>query len=74
MLHIAEPIIILSSLLQPSTHMPQKPSDYYVYETSQTEPLPFQHVNDVITSDEMLYHILEERGIYDIYQEEEVKK
>ena len=60
--------------MQPCDIVPQEPSDYYIYETSQTEPLPFQNVNDVITSDDMLYHILEEQGIYDIYQEGKDKK
>lgn len=63
MLHIAKPIIILSSLLQPTVTMPHKSMNYYAYEVSHREPLPFQNVNNLITSEDMLIHILQEQGI-----------
>jgi hypothetical protein len=60
MLHIVEPVIILSSLLQPAFVVPQKPIDYYHYEIVEPSPLPPQNINDVLTSEEMLMHIINE--------------
>lgn len=60
MLHIVEPVIILSSLLQPTFVVPQKPIDEYHYEIFESEPLPKQNINDVLTSGEMLMHIINE--------------
>ena len=61
MLHIVEPVIILSSLLQPTFIVPQKPIDHYHYEIAEPSPaLPLQNINDVLTSEEMLTHIINE--------------
>jgi len=67
MLHIAEPIIILSSLLQPVDYMPQKSNDHYVYESSLDNTLPPQNINDVITSEETLIHILKQHNFYNVW-------
>lgn len=61
MLHLVEPVIILSSLMQPVFVVPQKFTiQNYQYEFVESAPLPPQNINDVLTSEEMLMHIIDE--------------
>jgi hypothetical protein len=60
MLHIAKPFIVVSTFLQPILVVPQKPLDHYSHETISDGALPSQNINDVITSEEVLDHIMKE--------------
>lgn len=69
MLHIASHLIVISNLLQPSINIPQKSIHPFFHKTSHKESLPFKSINSVITSEDMLYHILQERNNYETNQE-----